>query len=555
MNRKFHQDYADSVSHFCQSIPPELGISTQEVDAYFRACALCLWAGTPGRGGGVAAIGQIYTSQPVRFTDGQFEKAISYYRENPGYTVGVPEFFQKLAENDIRHGTSNSRTFAEVQKNLLMLFAACDGDFSFGESRRITLLYNQLTEVCDKAGVPSITLTPGPEHYLGGIRRSHEEAARELNDIMDEFSKVISRDRSRSLYGDFFGTPNQTPNQKSSQSSGFSPLDPLPVSPEPEEGAPAEESPSGAEAGSGDAGAEQAPEPSKPTLEEAMAELDRLIGLDAVKKDVDSLVNLVKVRTLRKERGLKCPELSLHLVFSGNPGTGKTTVARIVGKIFSALGLLSKGHLVEVDRSGLVAGYVGQTAIKTQEVIQKALGGVLFIDEAYTLAPENADKDFGQEAIDTILKAMEDHRDDFVVIVAGYASLMPRFIDSNPGLKSRFNKYLFFEDYNGAQLYEIFLGRVKSNDYRLDEKADQAIREHLEELYEDRDENFGNARDVRNLFERIVANQANRVAALAAPTDEDILTITTADLEGLVDLPLSPGAEGTEAAEEKETEE
>ena len=556
MNRKFHQDYADSVSHFCQSIPPELGISTQEVDAYFRACALCLWAGTPGRGGGLAAISQIYTSQPVRFTDGQFEKAISYYRENPGYTVGVPEFFQKLVTDDLRRGTSNSRTFAEIQKNLLMLFAACDGDFSFGESRRITLLYHQLTEVCGKAGVSAITLTPGPDHYLGGIRRSHEEAARELNDIMDEFSRVISRDKSRSLYGDFFGTPDQTPNQKPSQSPGFSPLDPLPVSPQPEETDPVEEKPAGEAAGSGDAGATETPQPPKPTLEEAMAELDSLIGLDVVKKDVDSLVNLVKVRTLRKERGLKCPELSLHLVFSGNPGTGKTTVARIVGKIFSALGLLSKGHLIEVDRSGLVAGYVGQTAIKTQEVIQKALGGVLFIDEAYTLAPENADKDFGQEAIDTILKAMEDHRDDFVVIVAGYASLMPRFIDSNPGLKSRFNKYLFFEDYNGEQLYEIFLRRVKSNDYRLDEKADQSIREHLEELYEDRDENFGNARDVRNLFERIVANQANRVAALAAPTDEDILTITTADLEGLVDLPLPHAAAGeTRAAEEKETEE
>ena len=282
-----------------------------------------------------------------------------------------------------------------------------------------------------------------------------------------------------------------------------------------------------------------------------MAELNALIGLEAVKKDVDSLVNLVKVRTLRKERGLKCPDLSLHLVFSGNPGTGKTTVARIIGKIFSALGLLSKGHLVEVDRSGLVAGYVGQTAIKTQEVIQKALGGVLFIDEAYSLAPENADKDFGQEAIDTILKAMEDHRDDFVVIVAGYASLMPRFIDSNPGLKSRFNKYLFFEDYNGAQLYDIFLARVKSNDYRLDDGAAQAIREHLEELYEDRDKNFGNARDVRNLFERIVANQANRVAALKSPSDEDILTITTADLEGLVDLPLT----GESAADKTEAEE
>lgn len=281
-----------------------------------------------------------------------------------------------------------------------------------------------------------------------------------------------------------------------------------------------------------------------------MAELNSLIGLEEVKKDVDSLVNLVKVRALRKERGLKCPDMSLHLVFSGNPGTGKTTVARIIGKIFNALGLLSKGHLVEVDRSGLVAGYVGQTAIKTQEVVQKALGGVLFIDEAYSLAPENADKDFGQEAIDTILKAMEDHRDDFVVIVAGYASLMPRFIDSNPGLKSRFNKYLFFADYNGQQLYDIFLGRVKSNDYRLDDQAAQAIKEHLEELYEDRDQNFGNARDVRNLFERIVANQANRVAALSSPTDEDILTITTADLEGLVDLPIQPAS-----AEKTETEE
>ena len=269
-----------------------------------------------------------------------------------------------------------------------------------------------------------------------------------------------------------------------------------------------------------------------------MAELDELIGLDMVKKDVDSLVNLVKVRTMRKERGMKCPDMSFHLVFSGNPGTGKTTVARIVGKIYNALGILSKGHLVEVDRSGLVAGYVGQTAIKTQEVINKALGGALFIDEAYSLAPENADKDFGQEAIDTILKAMEDHRDDLVVIVAGYATLMPRFIDSNPGLKSRFNKYLYFEDYNGDQLYEIFQGRVKRNDYNLDEAAGQAVREHLEELYEDRDKNFGNARDVRNLFEKIVANQADRVAGLESPTDEDIRTITTADLEGLMDLPL-----------------
>lgn len=179
-------------------------------------------------------------------------------------------------------------------------------------------------------------------------------------------------------------------------------------------------------------------------------------GLQEVKAEINSLTNLMRIRHIRSERGMKMPDTSQHLVFWGNPGTGKTTVARIIGKIYHALGFLSKGHLVEVDRSGLVAGYVGQTAIKTQEVIQSALGGILFIDEAYSLSPERSEHDFGQEAIDTILKAMEDHRDDFIVIVAGYDNLMPRFIDSNPGLKSRFNKYIFFLDYNGADLYSIF---------------------------------------------------------------------------------------------------
>ena len=531
MNKNFHRDYAESVGHFCQSIPAELHITSQEIDTYFRACTLCLWAASSGgpreRGGDVTGINQIYTDRQVKFSPEQFEKAIGYYQSNPNYTVGVPDFFQKLVQADTEANTSSSRTFAEVQKNLLMLLASYDGSFSYAESRRITLLYNQLTAACDQAGVADITATPGPEAYLGGAEppdTSRQDAGRTLNDLMDEFSKVISRDRTRDLFSDFYGTPKK-PDMRD-------PMSPLPLS-----GGPAGPEKEG-QPSAGPAPADKEPEPPKPTLEEAMAELDELIGLDMVKKDVDSLVNLVKVRTMRKERGMKCPDMSFHLVFSGNPGTGKTTVARIVGKIYNALGILSKGHLVEVDRSGLVAGYVGQTAIKTQEVINKALGGALFIDEAYSLAPENADKDFGQEAIDTILKAMEDHRDDLVVIVAGYATLMPRFIDSNPGLKSRFNKYLYFEDYNGDQLYEIFQGRVKRNDYNLDEAAGQAVREHLEELYEDRDKNFGNARDVRNLFEKIVANQADRVAGLEAPTDEDIRTITTADLEGLMDLPL-----------------
>ena len=547
MSKNFHRDYADSVGHFCQSIPASLGISAQEIDTYFRACTLCLWAvggeAGGGRGGDVIGINQIYTDRQVKFSPAQFDKAISYYQANPHYTVGVPEFFQKLAKADGSAGTTYSRTFAEVQKNLLMLCAAYDGSFSFAESRRITLLYDQLIQCCDEAGVPAAPATPGPGDYLGSAPEPSRDAGKELNDIMDEFSKVLHRDNKRKIYDDFFGAP---PVSEKPGTPG-DPMNPLPVA----GGGPGE--PAKPEASSGTAASEKTeePEPPKPTLEEAMAELDQLIGLDVVKKDVDSLVNLVKVRKLRQERGMKTPEMSFHLVFSGNPGTGKTTVARIVGKVYSALGILSKGHLVEVDRSGLVAGYVGQTAIKTKEVIDKALGGVLFIDEAYTLSPENADKDFGQEAIDTILKAMEDHRDDFVVIVAGYATLMPRFIDSNPGLKSRFNKYLYFEDYNGDQLFEIFQGRVDRSDYKLDEAAAAAVRDHLQELYEDRDDNFGNARDVRNLFEKIVSAQADRVAQLENPTDEDISAITVEDLKDLMDIPLRPAPE-EENAPEKE---
>ncbi|MBD5162534.1 MAG: AAA family ATPase [Oscillibacter sp.] len=426
-----------------------------------------------------------------------------------------------------------------------MLCAAYDGSFSFAESRRITLLYDQLTACCDQAGVPAAPATPGPDDYLGGaphLSGASGDPGPELNDLMDELGKAMRRDRTRGLFDDFFGAPDRP-------AAPGDPMSPLPVAEGGQENAgdvipPPEASERPSRSPDGD------PEPPRPTLEEALAELDELIGLDVVKKDVDSLVNLVKVRKLRQERGMKTPEMSFHLVFSGNPGTGKTTVARIVGKIYSALGILSRGHLVEVDRSGLVAGYVGQTAIKTREVIDRALGGVLFIDEAYTLSPEKADKDFGQEAIDTILKAMEDHRDDFVVIVAGYATLMPRFIDSNPGLKSRFNKYLYFEDYNGDQLYEIFQGRVKRNDYRLDAHAEAAVKDHLQELYEDRDDNFGNARDVRNLFEKIVAAQADRVAGLENPTDEDIRAITVEDLKELMDIPLRPAPEADKEEED-----
>ena len=276
--------------------------------------------------------------------------------------------------------------------------------------------------------------------------------------------------------------------------------------------------------------AEKAGGEPEPTLEELLAELDGLCGLEKVKADVKSLINLVKVRRLREEAGLPVPPMSLHLVFLGNPGTGKTTVARLLAKIYHAMGVLSRGQLVEVDRSGLVAGFVGQTAIKTGEVVQKAIGGVLFIDEAYALASQDNANDFGHEAVEVLLKGMEDHRDDLIVIVAGYTGPMERFIHSNPGLESRFNKYFHFDDYDAGELLAIFRSLCKKNGYALSPEGDAWAEGALRELYENRDENFGNARDVRNLFERAVARQADRVARLESPTREQLMELRAEDL-------------------------
>ena len=276
--------------------------------------------------------------------------------------------------------------------------------------------------------------------------------------------------------------------------------------------------------------AEEAPAPEPEKLEDLLAELDELCGLDQVKKDVKSLINLVKVRKMREEAKLPVPPLSLHLVFMGNPGTGKTTVARLLARIYHSIGVLSKGQLVEVDRSGLVAGFVGQTALKTQEAVQKALGGVLFIDEAYALVNQENGNDFGHEAIEVILKNMEDHRDDLIVIVAGYTNLMEKFIHSNPGLESRFNKYFYFEDYTAPQLLAIFQSMAKKNGYTLSEEGEKWLAQDLIELYENRDENFGNARDVRNLFEKAVARQADRLASAENPSVEQLMELTINDL-------------------------
>ncbi len=285
--------------------------------------------------------------------------------------------------------------------------------------------------------------------------------------------------------------------------------------------------------------AETPPPPEK--IEDLQAELEGYIGLASVKREVKNLINMVTVHKMRREQGLPAADLSLHMVFSGNPGTGKTTVARIMARIYHSLGILSRGHLVEVDRSGLVAGYVGQTALKTKKAVDSALGGVLFIDEAYALNG-GAENDFGQEAIDTILKAMEDHRDDLVVIAAGYDGLMERFIHSNPGLESRFNRFLHFADYTPDEMMKIFQIQCQKGCYTLEPEAAELVRDFIAQENTD-PVSFGNARGVRNIFEQILVNQANRLAAMEQVTREDLMSITPADVQAARGLEASPAAE------------
>lgn len=404
--------------------------------------------------------------------------------KNRSFAQGTPLLLRCCVARDEKDGTQDSEEFIEALTRILQLQAACEDEMSPKELHFITTYMGQLrTFVSQRLGVRS------------GV-----------------FARKLT-ERFQPTFG-IESTPKPAQHEEAAQ--------------------PKEET-------KDDAKAEK-----EPTLEELRAELDELIGLDGVKKEVETLINLIRVRKMREEHGLKNMDMSFHMVFTGNPGTGKTTVARLVASIYKQLGFLSKGQLIETDRSGLVAGYVGQTAGKVTEVVQSALGGILFIDEAYSLARKGADNDFGKEAIDTLVKLMEDNRDDLVVIVAGYTGPMHDFLTSNPGLISRFNKYIDFPDYTDDELMDILQMRADKQGYIIEEDAKTHIRRMLLSMTLSERADFGNARGMRNVIEKMVQQQANRLAAEDGEmTVERLQTITKAD--AMAACPL--GSEETEIPE------
>lgn len=476
-----HETYQMTISAFEKSYPLSDIELMKQIDNYSRACALYLWnTFNVDVSECVEAINSIYsaTAGPVEYTEANVKAAMTKLSSRK-HSMPVPKFFHDIIAYDMKQRSNISRRLATCFQLLDISYAMIDENVQEEEADIIGALQKELIEECDNKRVLAFKNDTDPHKF---VTPSHEERL------------FVTTKRP----GDVESAP--TSEKKKSESKTT---------------------------------AKTVKQIKTSSIKSSMDALESLIGLSKAKKEIHEISDFAKVQKARLDQGLPTSDVSFHLVFTGNPGTGKTTVARLVAKIYKDIGVVSQGHLTEVSAKDLVAGYVGQTAIKTGEVIEKALGGVLFIDEAYTLLDKTG-QDFGQEAIDTLLKEMEDKRGDFAVIVAGYDNLMHDFINSNPGLKSRFNKYVHFDDYTDEEMYEIFCMLCSKGAYEVSGEAKDLVRKHFSNLCATKDDSFANGRTVRNVFESIISKQASRIASSKEKTKELLSTIAIEDVQNCI---------------------